>query len=104
MLSASATALIIPETPRRCIKRFRMLIVTVPVPYGSVLSGGTTLREALAFLAAGAAFLSRRPTRPLGLAWGPLLAIMGLVLLGCFQLLPLSLIHISEPTRLRRIS
>ena len=80
-----------------------MLIVTVPVPYGSVLPGGTTLLEALAFLAAGAAFLSRRPARPLGLAWGPLLAIMGLVLLGCFQLLPLpgTLLQIVSPTSAR---
>jgi hypothetical protein len=80
-----------------------VLIVAVPIPYGSVLPGGATLLEALAFLAAGAALLSRRPARPMGLAWGPLLAITGIALLGCFQLLPLpgTVLQMVSPTSAR---
>ncbi len=71
------------------------LIIVCPIPYGAVLPGGHFLVQLLSFSAAALAFLSRPPGRQIGVAAIPLLALVGIAILGGFQLLPVTMEQMS---------
>jgi O-antigen ligase len=73
-----------------------VLIISVPIPYASVLPPGHLLVQTLSFAAAAAAFLFRPAGRNLGLATIAVVAMIALAGLGAFQLIPLSMPRLQQ--------
>src|SRR5205085_7889853 len=80
---------------------FILLLICVaaaPLPVGAVFPGGQFAIEILAFGAAALAFSTRAKEERLGAAAIPIICLLMIAVIGCFQLIPMSL------TALRRVA
>src|ERR1700674_2799071 len=67
-----------------------LCVALAPLPTGAVFPGGHFVIELFAFLAAGLAFAVRPTDVRMGAATIPILSLVLLAAIGCFQLVPMS--------------